>query len=379
MVFMLERLNSYLVKHNLHKEARQIREFIEQEDLTKKTYTINNSINKKLSSMLSEDFAELEGDSNVFFTDILEYFKRNNLEISSDDAKDYLEDAASMEVGNFLRELHESFMKDYFYNFVLEKFKKHFSHFPDVIQWLYLDINSHLGQTDEYLDDFGSVSRFMQDLLHDVHHAVTFPLAYQKFLNFGFDIKSYGIIDMFEEVLVDGIDSTFSRNDKYLKWNIVSNFLVDKYKILLPLQKSDLIKVYRDLDIEAKDPFRKEDTLIEIKVSFIKELFKQLYEKQETEIDQTANTLWLKYDFGKEGTFIEPEKEEALIEFLKDIDDSFPEIKKTYNQYYDQILEESINNILNKYNYEKASQKVPKELFLSNSNNELDEDSNVPF
>jgi len=379
MVSVLDRLNSYLVKNNLHKEAREVRRLIEQEDLTKQTYTINNSINRKLSTMLSDSFSEIGGDSNPFFVDILEYFKRNNLEISSDNAKEYLENAASMEIGNFLRDLYDGFMKDYFYNFILEKFKKHFSHFPDIIEWVNLDIGSHLGQTDEYLDDFGTVSRFMQDLLHDIHHAVTFPLAYEKFLKFSFDIEKYGIIDMFEEVFVDGIDSVFSRKEKSLNWNFVSDFLSKKYKIQFPIEKTDLEKIYSDLDLEAKDSFRKNDKLIGIKVSFIKDFFKQLYDKKAIELEPIATNLWSKYNFEEEGTFIEPEKEQALIEFLKDIDNSFSEVKKIYDQYYDKTLEKSINNILSNYNKNKASRLAPKELFVSNSNNEPKEDKDVPF
>jgi len=379
MVSVLDRLNSYLVKNNLHKEAREVRRLIEQEDLTKQTYTINNSINRKLSTMLSDSFSEIGGDSNPFFVDILEYFKRNNLEISSDNAKEYLENAASMEIGNFLRDLYDGFMKDYFYNFILEKFKKHFSHFPDVIEWVDLDMNAHLGQTDEYLDNFATISRFMQDLLHDIHHAVTFPLAYKKFLKFRFDTKEYGIVDIFEEVLVDGIDSFYSRKENYLNWYIVSYFLDNKYGMELPLTKSDIERIYSDLSLEAKDSSRKNDKLINIKVSFIREFFKQLYDEKATDLEPIATNLWLKFNFRNEGTFIEPEKEKDLIEFLKDIDNSFPEIKKIYDQYYDQILEESINNILNNYKKEKANQGVPKELFISNSNNEFKEDKDVPF
>lgn len=352
MYTKLQELKLFLNNTSLTKEAREVHRMVRQEELTKETYETIHRINKRMQQVFPRGIYETPSKvfSNKFFDyilknnpDILKYVKKGKLK---EDLDSFAFDA-TYAIANYFK---DNFIHNFYIPFILDILKKNFSDFPDIIEWTNVSMREKFGRND--WDDFdvdgANIGRYMQDLFHDMHHAITHPVAYKKFYEKGFGISGYNFLDIIEEILVSSIDIVYNKEfsgtkasvlSESIGWGQLDRLLKERYGFAMPLAPESRDFLLLLIDKESAEGDRDNDTLIEDKIAFAKAIINEAFNTKAVSLVPVAKKIWKTFIFKNNESFLTTEKEEAFIRFLKDVDNAMPELEAAFNKVYDNCIE----------------------------------------
>ncbi len=340
----LQELEIFLNKNLFLKEAKEVHRMVRQENLTKNTYDIINNINKRMKQAFPRDF---DGNpSRIFGNKFLNHILNNyniSKSISNNKLKKMVYDFSERKTYDIAHYFRDDFIYKFYVPFILNIFNINFSEFPEIIEWTSVSISKIFGRADweSYYEDGANVTRFMQDLLHEMHHAITHPVAYKKFTEKGFIMGDYNFLDIIEEVLVSSIDSVYNKDfsgKKTVDWEQLDYILKSRYGIEMPLSPDSRDSMIDLIEAESKEGDRDKDLLIEDKLTFAKAIINEAFDTNAVSLIPTAKKLWKTFSFKNNESFLTNEKEKALIKFLKDVDNSMPEIEQKFNEVYEECI-----------------------------------------
>lgn len=351
MYTKLQELKLFLNNTSLTKEAREVHGMVRQEELTKETYETIHRINKRMIQVFPR--GENEIPSKVFSKKFFNYILKNNPDIlkyvKKGKLKEDLNEFASKEMYNISHYFRDNFIHNFYIPFILEIFKKNFSDFPDIIEWTSVSMGEKFGRNDwnDFDVDGANIGRYMQDLFHDMHHAITHPVAYKKFVEQGFNISNYNFLDIIEETLISSIDIVYNKEfsgtkasvlSESIGWGQLDRLLKERYGFAMPLSPESKDSMLLTIDKEAAEGDRNNDTLLEDKIAFAKAIINEAFNTKAVSLVPVAKKIWKTFIFKNNESFLTTEKEETFIRFLKDVDNAMPELEAAFNKVYDNCI-----------------------------------------